>query len=71
MRGTWIKRLACDAIRGPLNWMGRRHPLWFILPFMVSIAAGTFPSAEGYICASVATVIFFLCLIGWRINVRE
>ena len=55
-------------LKNPLNWLAKRHPVAMLFPFSVLLALATFPSKFGLICASGAWALFFICLMGWRLN---
>ena len=59
-----------DFLRMPLNWVAKRHLMWIAFPYFVLAAMGTFPSVWGVGCSAGASVLFLLCLAGWRVNTQ-
>jgi type III secretory pathway component EscT len=57
-----------SVFRAGVNWLARKHPMVPVLPFITAQALATFPSKVGIVCSVVATALFLLCLLGWRVN---
>ena len=55
-------------LRSALNWIVKRHPMWVVFPYGVAQALATFPSREGFVAGGVATILFLLCYVGWKLG---
>jgi hypothetical protein len=42
------------------------HPMWWILPYAVASALGTFPSLEGFVSLLIEWSIFATVFTAWR-----
>jgi hypothetical protein len=54
-----------------LDWVRSQHPMYVIFPYFVFTAFATFPSSIGLTSAALASCLFLLTFLGWRLNGRK